>query len=209
MGRTFQDLFGMDYRPATGVLEQGVPRVIIGIAGYAGSGKDTVRGILEKNHGFKGLAFADPLRKAVAALDPYVTDGGYRYNEAVQEVGYQASKEKYPEIRRLLQVLGTEVGREIFGEDVWVDTARKTWLKWGMPDLAISDLRFRNELFFVHEYGMSVWVERPGVGPVNGHISDNGLKKTECDLILENSGSLIELEDDVEELVRRAGLYDV
>jgi dephospho-CoA kinase len=41
---------------------------IIGLTGYAGSGKDTVRNILEAKHGFDGIAFADPIRDMLTAL---------------------------------------------------------------------------------------------------------------------------------------------
>ena len=42
------------------------PRVI-GLAGAAGNGKDTVRGMLEA-HGYIGLAFADALRDMLEVL---------------------------------------------------------------------------------------------------------------------------------------------
>lgn len=180
--------------------------MIIGIAGYAGSGKDTVRKILETKYGFQGLAFADPLRKALETLNPIVdVNRGEitRYTQAVEKVGYQAAKEKFSEMRRLLQVLGTEVGRDLFGPDVWVDALNVEWTKRGNPNLAISDMRFPNELDFVDDFGFSVWVERPGVGPVNAHVSDNGLKKTECDFWINNSGSLEDLESEVDAMLAK------
>jgi dephospho-CoA kinase len=82
--------------------------VIIGLSGYARSGKDTVAELLVLNYGFKRMAFADGIREALSALNPILHDG-MRLNEVVKEYGWELAKSK-DEVRRLLQVLGTEVG---------------------------------------------------------------------------------------------------
>lgn len=48
-------------------------------------------------------------------------------------------------VGRLLQILGTEVGRDLLGVDVWVDALIKDWVKLGCPAAAVSDQRFPNE----------------------------------------------------------------
>ena len=47
------------------------------------------------------------------------------YREAIEERGYTEAKAEFPEVRRLLQVFGTEVGRDLFGENVWVDIMKR------------------------------------------------------------------------------------
>jgi len=89
--------------------------MIIGLSGYARSGKDTIAEILIMNYGFKRLAFADNIRKAIIKLDPILSNG-QRISGSVREIGWEPTKAN-TEVRRLLQVFGTEVGREMFGED--------------------------------------------------------------------------------------------
>ena len=42
--------------------------MILGLVGYIGAGKGTVRDILVRNHGYHGFAFADALKDAVATI---------------------------------------------------------------------------------------------------------------------------------------------
>ena len=46
--------------------------MIIGISGYARSGKDSVANILVQDFGFERRAFADKLREALYALNPII-----------------------------------------------------------------------------------------------------------------------------------------
>ena len=52
--------------------------MIIGLTGYAQSGKDSVADILVKNYGYTRIAFADPIRKLLYETNPAVKDGDYR-----------------------------------------------------------------------------------------------------------------------------------
>ena len=56
--------------------------------------------------------------------------------------------EKDFETRRLLQIVGTEQGRNKFGYDIWIKTL-ETWIKLlnsrGVERFIISDVRFQNE----------------------------------------------------------------
>ena len=46
--------------------------VVIGLSGYASSGKDTVAQFLIEEHGFEKIAFADPIRNMLLAMNPIV-----------------------------------------------------------------------------------------------------------------------------------------
>src|SRR5690606_41790072 len=50
-----------------------LPRVI-GLYGYAGSGKDTVGHTLESLKGYARAAYADPLRQAAEEINPYIPE---------------------------------------------------------------------------------------------------------------------------------------
>lgn len=178
---------------------------LVGLSGYARTGKDTVAKILTDDHGLERRAFADRLRDALYALDPMIGgivphDGSetnpVRYAHLIDTCGgYESARQTLyaPEIRRLLQRLGTEVGRRILGEDVWVNLALADLGAEGR--YVFSDVRFINEARAVVERGGQVWrVHRPGVGPANDHISEVGLDDWPYDRHVHNAGTLHELE---------------
>lgn len=168
--------------------------MIIGLGGYAFSGKDAVADILESQHGWKRTFMSKPLMQALLALDPLIPEGrGHiRYTELVQRVGYDQSK-KNPEVRQLLQRLGTEVGRHLLGENVWVDVVCReaTQLADDCSSVAITGIRYGNELARIREMGgVLVWVARPGYEPVNAHSSELSLGPDDFDVVLHNDSDL-------------------
>lgn len=178
-----------------------VPRLeVIGLSGYARSGKDTVGGfLLEK--GFMRASFADYIRKALYTLNPYGADNN-SVKEIIDKYGWEESKNHHPEIREQLQRLGSEVGREILGENIWVDLTFRN-----MPDgskIVVTDCRFPNEAESVKKLGGQVWrVERPGLGAANAHQSEVALDGWNFDATIINDGVIEDLSDKVEALLSR------
>jgi hypothetical protein len=129
---------------------------LIGLCGYARSGKDTVGSALVDAFGYRRMAFADALRGLVAAVDPLVGhDGGIpvRYLEAVREHGYEGAKRLYPEVRRFLQAMGAEGARATFGPNAWVDVLARRLDSVGDGATVITDVRFPNEAAFIRSRG--------------------------------------------------------
>jgi len=122
--------------------------------------------------------------------------GAYRLSDLVDAVDWTEAK-KHEEVRRLLQVIGTNAGREIIGDDVWVDIASEKALdalEEGFG-VVLTDVRFTNEVDFVRELGgCIVRITRPGVGPVNGHISETALDGIVPDHTIVNDGTVEELQ---------------
>lgn len=169
--------------------------VIIGLTGYAQSGKDTAaRGLIE-SRGFTRLAFADLLKKTAYDIDPYVetTPGCFeRLSDLVDRLGLERAK-SYDDVRRLYQRLGTEGGRNNLGTDVWVDPVMRTAMASPSP-VVITDVRFPNEVAAVKAAGgLVVRVERPGVGAINAHASDAGIASLIVDMELVNSSTVEQL----------------
>ncbi len=172
---------------------------LIGVGGYAFSGKDTLADLLVERHGFYKTYMSKPLEQALLALDPLVPkqhstrfgeEAIERYSEQHRALGYDRSKEN-PEVRRLLQRLGTEVGRNMFGESVWVDAMLRDVA--GHERAVVTGIRFRNELEAIQDAGgTTVWVDR-GLGPVNDHASDNTLRPMDFDDVVGNYGPLSDL----------------
>lgn len=150
--------------------------MIIGLCGYTGSGKDEIAKHLVAKHGFVRVAFADAMREDLLRLNPFVTESGLKLAGAVELHGWDTAKREYPEIRRLLQVYGTEIGRETFGEQCWILRAESKIDEaiHNGSRVVVTDVRFKNEVRRIHEWlGSHIWhVERPGHGPINAHASE-------------------------------------
>jgi hypothetical protein len=176
---------------------------IIGLSGYARSGKDTVADILVRDHGFTRLSFAQPMRDALYALNPIVSidnsEKKIRVQDVISEYGWDGYKESFDgkEIRELMQRLGTEVGREMFGEAFWVMAAEGIMLNLLNEGkrVVFTDVRFPNEAAMIEEYNAGeVWrVRRPGVFPANSHASEAALDDYEFDRYIDNNGTINDL----------------
>ena len=180
---------------------------IIGVSGYAQAGKNTVGAVLNVRHEFAERSFAEPMREAIYKLNPAVpvAQGEYPWEplrDLVDEYGWDKAKVDFPDIRRLLQVFGTEVGRKMFGEDFWVDQAFR-----GIKDLrqvVFTDTRFPNEAQRIKDNGGTVWrVTRPGVEATNGHASETSLDDWNFDYVINNNSTLEDLEVQVDNAVAR------
>src|SRR6478736_3251293 len=102
--------------------------MIIGLSGYARSGKDEAAKVLVEEYGFTRIAFADKLRDFLLAVDPIVgvdffEHEVYRLSDIIMEFGWDGYKETIDadEIRMLLQRLGTEAGRQVLWDSIWID----------------------------------------------------------------------------------------
>jgi len=169
--------------------------MIIGLTGYAQSGKDTVAKILVEQYGYGRIAFADPIKTLVYKANPIV---GLVANEPiylrhlVDTVGWEEAK-KNSEVRRLLQEIGVGA-RESLDDTVWVVAALRQ-----MDDVTknyvVTDVRFENEALQIKSVGGQIWrVKRPGVGAVNSHVSEHSMDDYKVDQIFANNGTLEDLE---------------
>lgn len=163
---------------------------LIGITGYATAGKDTLADLLVSHYGYRKFSFSDPLMQMARVINPvlflfYLIP--FRYNWAVRLLGETRAK-RIPAVRRFLQKLGTEAGREVIGEDVWVDAMLEKLSRHPGPAV-ITNCRFENEAQMIRDCGgLIVRVVRPGVGPVNDHKSDAGIDPAWVDLTIHNDG---------------------
>lgn len=179
--------------------------MIVGLSGYAQVGKDTAAEVFMR-HGFQHYSFADPMRAMAEAIDPIVAaranaDTGelewVRYCEALEELGYEEAKRYLPEIRQFLQRLGTDAGRNVLGEDVWVRAAIERMIDQG-GDYVIPDVRFPNEAeAILDEGGALLRIVRPGYGPANDHESETALDHYFQHAFIINNGTISDLHDKV------------
>jgi hypothetical protein len=166
--------------------------MIIGLCGYAQSGKDSVAEVLVNQYGYTRVAFADPIRELLYEMDPTVKDGGYRLQGVVDGYGWDVAKTAFPEVRTLLQNLGVGA-RKVFGEQFWVQQVLRQVHFEG--NYVITDVRFPNEADAIRKYDNSqIWrIKRPNVGAVNPHVSETAMDGEKVDQIFLNNGSLEDL----------------
>jgi len=80
------------------------------------------------------------------------TDASRKWREQPDEFwSKEFGKEFTP--RLALQLLGTEVGRDVFHEDFWVIKMKRYILANPDQNFVITDVRFGNEIQFVHDNG--------------------------------------------------------
>lgn len=170
---------------------------LVSVAGFATAGKDATAKFLVQDWGFTRYAFADILRTAAEILNPALDVGTGHYeplDRLLHIHGWGDAKLIYPSVRRFLQVMGTEVGRDLLHPNVWVDALFRQIKADGTKRIVISDCRFPNEVVTTLKRGGHVWwIDRPGVGPVNAHISDNAIGPEDCTHVIDNSGDLVDL----------------
>lgn len=179
--------------------------MIIGLSGYAQVGKDTVAQYLVDNYGYRRVAFADQIRKALYRLDPVLTDidefSWVTLSNAVDHVGWETLKQNSGEARRLLQRFGTEVGREMFGDNFWVDQALKGVSKF--DKVVVTDVRYPNEYKAIKRLeGKIVRIVKPSVTAINDHASESALDGYLFDGTIDNVGSIEELHQKIDLFVR-------
>lgn len=206
---------------------------LIGLVGRKRSGKDTAA---ERLKGYHKIAYADPLRDLLDSADPIVgheLDGPYKvraihWSEAMDALGYELAKERYPEVRRIQQTTGTQGVREtlgvaygleeLLGASPWVAMAELRIAKalshrsiephtdklvhhWRVLH-AFTDVRFPNEAALIKRYGGAlIRVTRPGLPTDDLHPSETALDAYPVDYELVNDGTIADLHAKVDELL--------
>lgn len=170
--------------------------MIIGLSGYAQVGKDTVATILVEDYGYTRIGFADIIKKAVYVLDPIITLDGMRLAHAVDKYGWEGAKQA-PEVRRLLQVLGSEIGRDLIDPQIWVELTMSAVHQ--NDKIVISDVRFRNEAEEIKWKHGEIWrvsrIEKDA--PVNVHRSETDMDSWDFDQYISNNGTIEDLSREV------------
>lgn len=174
-----------------------MPR-IIGLTGPARSGKDTVGGILADEYGATSLSFAAPIREFVASL----LGISVPEMDPLKEVPQDALGGKTP--RFAMQSLGTEWGRVMLADDLWVRAcmvkAESIARECGLP--VVTDVRFDNEAqAIVDRGGVIVRLAVPQKAALSEkaseHPSEAGVSDSLVDETIENNGSIADLAEKV------------
>jgi hypothetical protein len=190
--------------------------MIIGISGKIGSGKDTLSIVINyladksapdsfnrweqplEEYTYKNKKYAENLKCMVCFLI-----GCNRIDLEDREFKEKELGEEWDGLtpRKILQLLGTEAGREIIHPNIWVNslfadyTTDSNWI--------ITDVRFPNEAQAIKDRGgIVVRIERPGGESHCGgaHASETALDDYDFDIVINNDGTIEELIDKVKQL---------
>ena len=143
--------------------------MIIGIVGHIGSGKDTVGNIITQHTQGRRDSFAAPLKDVCANI--------FGWERSLLEGDTIESREfrETPDIfwtrktgidnftpRLALQLMGTDVLRDHFHSDIWINSLEYRMRKVSTNDtVVITDARFTNELDLIKQMcGQIIWVQR-------------------------------------------------
>jgi hypothetical protein len=131
--------------------------MIIGLVGFISSGKGTCADYLVREHGFLKESFANSVKDSVSIVfgwDRQLLEGDTDYSRGWREradpwwsnrFGYEFSP------RSALQLMGTEAGRDVFDENIWVYSMFRRMDH--SKNYVIADVRFPNEIQKIKEDG--------------------------------------------------------
>lgn len=138
---------------------------VIGLSGFAQSGKTTAALYLEKKYGVRRKHIAEPLRAMLAVLlqaNGMSSDEITRYLEGdlkEQVISCLGVTSRYAQI-----TIGTEWGRELISQDLWANT----WARGIADDESVMNdsVRFPNEAQAIRKLGgIVIMIKRPGTKP--------------------------------------------
>lgn len=208
--------------------------MIIGLAGKKQSGKNTVAKIIQKNHSdFILVSFGGKMKDALIKLDPYiyleetflsnmskkhninymqlfaransrVMEGVFvKLSEALKYISLEDLK-LATNVRELLQRFGTEVGRDMFGQDFWI---KQLFYEIGYENhfnVVITDVRFDNEAKAILDNGgIVINIVAKNSDDEDTHISEKGVSDYLFNDTIHNDGTLDDLEIQVNYIMEK------
>jgi hypothetical protein len=164
---------------------------IIAFTGLAQSGKTTAANAFI-SIGYDRMSFAEPIKAMVQCLTP-------RLDKDARPLSLCGKS-----LREVYQSLGTDWGRNMIGENIWVNAGRsriETLLGDVESDIirgiVIDDIRFDNEAELVRNMGgVVIEITRSSV-PQMEHSSEAGISRDLIDYSFANEGDISTLQHQV------------
>lgn len=174
-------------------------QMIIGFGYSARAGKDTAADYLVNTYSFLKDSFAYSLKEGIGKGVFGFTDEQLELTKEIPDDFWGMSP------RQALQLAGTEGGRNVFGQDLWIKTLQRRVTQHPTRNYAISDVRFKNEADAVKAMGGIVLkVNRTGSGTTSKHVSETELDSYDkWDGELDNNGDFNHLYAQLDKIVSK------
>lgn len=141
---------------------------VIGLVGFAGSGKDTVGNILRDDYGYKKYSLSTPLKDVLSLL--------FGWDRSMLEGATKESREwrEQPDLwwndkldwenkfgtkftpRICMQFFGTEIVRNHFDDNFWIYYLQRYILSSEDDKIVVTDCRFKNEIDAISSLGADI-----------------------------------------------------
>jgi hypothetical protein len=184
--------------------------MLLGLNGKLQSGKDTTYGIIKEfRPEAEKVTFAAKLKESAAAalgisletLDWLKNQENIMYVPSVYGESERFEGNAFT-VREYLQRVGTEAGRNVFGEDFWVDMALPSDTDHVDKLLVVTDMRFPNEIDRVIELGgYTVRLNRMSDTLHGNHPSEQDIDDNLIDWELDNTGTISNLKENVKKML--------
>jgi hypothetical protein len=206
--------------------------MLVGVLGFIGSGKGTVGDLLSNSYAFQQVSFAEHLKDVTATMFGWPrhllegdTDESRKFREE-PDAFWSKKMGKTFTPRLALQLMGTEAGRKVFHENFWVLSLEKK-ISSNSGNFVVTDVRFKNEIDWVHQNNGILIEVRRGITPHwyniaakanNGDehaelwmLERSGIHESEwrwighdIDHVIHNDKSLVDLFDNVKECLTKS-----
>lgn len=184
------------------------------LTGRARHGKDSLAQVIRDEFGYFPIALGDAVKQFALAVDPIVEVPGpvnfvgaplgakyLRLKTIIDQIGWEDGK-KIPEVRRLLQAIGTEGARNIIDDEIWLKLGEV--ISNRHEKSVFTDIRFPNEVYFLKCRGcIAIRVTRPNFdsGVDITHGSEKYIPQLDVDYDIVNDQGLPELRAKIKELM--------
>lgn len=162
--------------------------VLIGLVGRKQVGKDTAADYLCRHYGFIKYAFAQPLKQMCQQLF-FLSDDQLSDNTLKEAIDPRWGRSP----RQILQVVGTDMFRNHWDVNFWVDHFGVWVRQQEGAHIVVSDVRFQNEADAIKDRGgLLIQIKRGSAGTGDGHASETQNIKG-VDRVIVNDGDLSKL----------------
>lgn len=167
---------------------------IIGLSGKKRHGKDTVANIIKiySNRKVVTLSFAKPIKQALSIIH-CISES--HFDDESKESMLPCGKTP----RQLAQWLGTDVYRNQFDNNIWLNNMESRIMRYAAEDvlIVITDCRFQNEIDFVRSLGGSVWKVDASMRVCCTDMHESERVSDDCDIFIDNNLGITQLENTV------------
>lgn len=180
--------------------------IIIGLSHKRCRGKDTTADYLCYRYNFHKVAFADALKEAARTIFGLSQEQLYGELKQSRDPFWNRTP------RELLQLLGTEAGRNIFGDDIWIKALYRKISAHPERSFVIPDARFLNEVEAIKSWGgYCIRIDRniPFDPLIDNHPSETELDGYEdWDYTIDNNGTIQDLTSHVDYILEQINYWD-